>query len=212
MTLSFPIIRHISKPISSLLVRLPITPNQITTASLIFGLVGCFFMISTEFDKRLSGSLLFIIAYILDNCDGEVARLKNMASHFGEKYDTWVDWIVHTCFFTALGYGVAVENNNINWLWLGIAGSAGGTINYFIIIFSESREKTEDSSKNNNAPKNVKEYIIFIFRELFRADFCFIVLILSLADVIWILLPAGAIGAQVYWIMFLILRRKSHEK
>ncbi len=40
---------------------------------------------------------------------------------------------------------------------------------------------------------------MFIFRELTRADFWLIVLALSIFDVTWVLLPAGAIGAQVYW-------------
>ena len=29
--------------------------------------------------------------------------------------------------------------------------------------------------------------------------FCFIVLGLALFDLTWVLLPAGAVGAQVYW-------------
>ena len=40
----------------------------------------------------------------------------------------------------------------------------------------------------------------FAFRKLTRADFCFIVLALALFDVVWVLLPAGAVGAQVYWL------------
>ena len=43
------------------------------------------------------------------------------------------------------------------------------------------------------------EWGVFVFRELFRADFCFIVLALTLVDLTWLLLPAGAVGSQVYW-------------
>jgi hypothetical protein len=42
--------------------------------------------------------------------------------------------------------------------------------------------------------------VVFAFRELTRADFCFIVLALVLFDVVWVLLPAAAVGAQVYWL------------
>jgi hypothetical protein len=41
--------------------------------------------------------------------------------------------------------------------------------------------------------------MLMTFREFARADFCFIVLALALIDLTWILLPAGAIGAHVYW-------------
>jgi len=207
---AFPLIRHLSKPLSKTLKDLPITPNQITTASLFNGLIGCAFFISPEFIHKFIGSLLFLTAYVLDNCDGEVARHKNLTSEFGEKYDTFVDWIVHACFFSALGFGVAHETNNILWLWLGLAGGLGGTINYFISVFSVDSNNNEDTEENSQ-PTNFKEYTIYIFRELFRADFCFIVLALSLVDLVWILVPAGAIGAQVYWVMFFMSRNKKYH-
>ena len=34
---------------------------------------------------------------------------------------------------------------------------------------------------------------------LSRADFCFIVLALATIDAVWVLWPAGAVGAQMYW-------------
>ena len=39
---------------------------------------------------------------------------------------------------------------------------------------------------------------------MFRADFCFIVLVMAVFDLTWVLLPAGAIGAQVYWLLRLV--------
>jgi phosphatidylglycerophosphate synthase len=208
MTAVFPIIRHLSKPLSNLLVKLPITPNQITGAALIYGLIGCLFLISPKQEMRVIGSLLFIFGYILDNCDGEVARIKNLTSEFGEKYDTFVDWIVHAVFFITLGYGIAQETNDYLWLWLGFAGGVGGTINYLIGMF---KEKSDDTIEVESQPENVKEYLVYIFRELFRADFCFIVLILALVDEIWLLLPAGAVGAQVYWLMHIMSRDKNYH-
>ena len=34
------------------------------------------------------------MTYVLDNCDGEIARLKDQCSTFGMWFDTLVDWIV----------------------------------------------------------------------------------------------------------------------
>ena len=39
-----------------------------------------------------------------------------------------------------------------------------------------------------------------MFRELSRADFCFIVLALAIFDLTWVLLPAAAVGAHAYWV------------
>jgi phosphatidylglycerophosphate synthase len=210
MTNFFPLIRHISTPVSNLLIKLPITPNQITFASLACGLAACFYLSHIGFEDRLMGSLFFLAAYILDNCDGEIARMKQLSTAFGEKLDTFVDWIVNTGFFAALGYGVAMETGNDIWWWFGLFGSAGGTINYLIVLFlknSTTQESSEDAAQLNT----LKEYFAFVFRELFRADFCFIVLALSLIDGLWILLPTAALGAHVYWISYFMMRDKNYH-
>ncbi len=46
-------------------------------------------------------------SYTFDNCDGEVARVKNMSSDFGAKFDDMSDWMVDASFFAALGYGTS---------------------------------------------------------------------------------------------------------
>jgi len=204
----FPLIHHLSRPVSKIIIALPITPNQITTASLIMGIIGCVFFLNPNFEDNILGSISFLIAYIFDNCDGAVARHKNLQTGFGEKYDTFVDWIVHSIFFLALGYGYYQETGNNLWLWLGLFGSIGGTINYWAIFFIESFENESTESDKTKLPKTITENIIFVFRELFRADFCFIILVLAVIDLLWLLLPAGAIGAQIYWIMLFIDRTK----
>ena len=202
----FPLIRHVSKPISRVLILTPLTPNQITTMSLILGVTGSLLFLNSESEYKILGALIFLISYIFDNCDGEVARFKNLTSNFGKSFDTFVDWVVHTVFFIMLGYGTAQETGNNIWLWLGVTGSIGGTINYLIVTFLKPQDDINIILEEKNLPVTLKERIIFIFRELFRADFCFIVLILALANFLWVLLPAAAIGAQVYWIMII----KSH--
>ena len=210
MSTLFPLIRHFSNPVSKLLVKFPVTPNQISTASLVFGLAGSFYLSRDSFEDRIFGCLFFIAAYIFDNCDGEVARLKNLSTNFGRKLDSFVDWIVHTIFFAALGYGIAQETQANIWLWLGLLAGFGGTINYSLGILLDDPKASQELS-DASQPETLKDYIVFFFRELFRADFCFIVLALTLLDALWLLLPAAAIGAQVYWILYLTLRDKNYH-
>ncbi len=207
----FPLIRHFSRPISAILIKLPITPNQITTTGLLLGVTGSICFLSSKAEYQIIGSLILLTSYILDNCDGEVARYKNLTSTFGEKFDTFVDWIVHALFFTALGYGTAQETGNNTWLWIGLVGSMGATINYLIVIFLKSYKNDNGQSQEVKLPITLTTRIIFIFRETFRSDFCFIVLILVLTNFLWILLPAAAIGAQVYWIMAIITHQKKYD-
>lgn len=206
---AFPLVRHLSKMTTPVLLRLPVSANQVTAVSLVMGLGGCWFISHGGYDWILVGALLFVGCYILDNCDGEVARAKNQCSTFGEKFDTFVDWIVHSLFFVALGMGIKAELGDDFWLWLGYVGAAGGTINYFIGLVMDYRFRKEDADAPTSAdgpvsehkkPENWKQWILFAFRELSRADFCFIVLVLALFDATWVLLPTAAVGAHAYWL------------
>ncbi len=161
-----------------------------------------------EWAWTFGGALMLVAAYVLDSCDGEIARLKNQSSEFGHIFDTFVDWIIHAAFFAGLGVGVSRQTGDDLWLWLGLIAAAGGTINYILGILLKARDKartvdqpaTSGTAESHRDPETKLEWAVFIFRELTRADFWLIVLGLSIFDVTWVLLPAGAIGAQVYWL------------
>ena len=193
-----PLIRLISSPISKLAIRLPITPNFVTTLSLFVGLFACILIAFSNYYTTLIGSTFFLIYYILDNVDGDVAREKNLCTPFGDKFDTFVDWIIHSCLFVSLGWNVSEEFGVNFWLWFGISGSAGGTINYIINLFGEKNIGPNKTQKLS--PKSLPQWLTYILRELFRADFCFILIILAALDYIYILLPLVAIGAHIYWL------------
>lgn len=206
----FPLVRHLSKFATLVFLRLPVSANQITGASLISGLVAAWCVSKGQPDLDIAAGALFVLTYIFDNCDGEIARLKDQCSDFGMHFDTFVDWAVHTAFFAALGIGTAERFGNDLWFWLGLIAAAGGTINYFVGLYLGSRDKamaeTGEAEEASNAgetqrkPESLSDWALYIFRELTRADFCFIVLVLAIFDVTWVLVPAGAIGSQVYWI------------
>jgi phosphatidylglycerophosphate synthase len=214
-----PLIRYLSRPVTPLLARLPVTANQITALSLVLGLGAAWAMLQGTWTAMVTGGILLVAGYVLDNCDGEIARLKNQCSTFGMYFDSFVDWIVHTVFFVALGIGVATAKGEPLWLWLGLIAAAGGTINYALGFLLAARQRAqtgmrvEDAARqaieNPESPRNWREWMLFAFRELSRADFCFIVLALAVFDVAWILLPAGAVGAQVYWATQLMRRARA---
>jgi len=202
----FPLIRHLSTRLTPVLARTPLTPNQITALSLLAGLAGAWCFTVGTWEMGLAGAALLNVCYTLDNCDGEIARLKNMSSEWGAQFDDLVDWLVDAAFFAALGYGVWTSTGNIIWLWLGLAATAGATIDYVINLFLFAREKKdpakktrEEAASETRQPQDFLDWMIYIFHKLSRTDFCIIVLVLALFDVTWILLPLGAIGAQVFW-------------
>lgn len=207
----FPLVRHISRRLSKVLVRAPITPNQITGAGLAVGLACDGLLAVGGYGRNLVAAILLVVSYILDHSDGEVARAKGLVSEFGHKFDTFADWIVNAGFFFCLGIGVAAGTGERLWLWLGLAGAVGGTLNYIVWLVRHTRSgapASQPSERHTTGPSGIWDSLLFAFRELTRADFCFIVLALALMDGLWLLLPAGAIGAQAYWLVALMKRTR----
>lgn len=203
----FPVVRHLSKYVTPILVALPVTANQVTTASLLAGLAACWSVAQGTHGWAVVSGVLMVICYVLDNCDGEVARQKNQCSTFGMHYDTFVDWVVHAAFFVALGIGAERLFSSKIWLYMGLIAAAGATVNYVLGLVFDARERqavaampAAATGKEHRHPEGWTDYAVYIFRELTRADFCFVVLVLAAFDLLWILVPTGAIGSQVYWI------------
>ncbi len=214
----FPLIRYLSRPMTGVLARLPVSANQITAASLAVGLGAAWAAAQATHAWAVGAGVLMIAAYVLDNCDGEIARLKNQCSAFGMHFDTFVDWLVHSAFFWALGHGTAGATGQPFWNWLGLAAAIGGTVNYGISLVLSARDRAASladrapdgggAAMDPQRPHNAWEWVLFALRELTRADFCFIVLALGAFDVLWVLLPAGAVGAQAYWMAAFIKRAR----
>lgn len=214
-----PLVRRLSRRVTPLLARLPISANQITAASMVVGLAGAGLLSRGERTPAVVGGLLLVVAYVLDNCDGEIARIKHSSSEFGKRFDSFADWVVHVALFAGLGLGAVRTGGDDVWLWLGWIAAAGSTINYGVAFVVDLRAKREGGAAYDptgrravieaHQPRGWKEWTVFSFRELARADFCFLVLALALADATWLLLPAGAVGAHIYWATQLI--RGSHE-
>jgi phosphatidylglycerophosphate synthase len=196
----FPLIRYFSAFVTPYLLRTPLSANQVTTLSLVVGLVCAWCVMEGSYLFGVVGGVFLVFNYILDNCDGDIARAKDQCSSFGMHYDTFVDWAVHTAFFAALGIGVGAASAEDIWVWLGWIAAGGGTVNYALgFILDANGDGSPQESTHAKKPETALEWTLFIFRELSRADFCFIVLALALFGVVWVLLPMGAIGAQVYW-------------
>ena len=202
----FPLIRHLSARATPLFLRLPVTPNQITFAALGLGLAAAWCISTGRQEHAILGGVALSLSYVLDNCDGEVARARNMQSEFGRHLDDVSDWLVHATIFLAIGQATSEAAGSAIWWWLGLAAAFGATASYLAVrlqdLFAPARAPQSPDGDIALSPPlaAAKDRVIYIFRELFRADFCFIVLALALVDALWLLLPLGAVGSQVYWL------------
>jgi phosphatidylglycerophosphate synthase len=209
-----PLVRQLSYWLTRLLYPLPVTPNQITALSLACGLAAGLCYASGGWRWDIIGAVFFVADYVLDNSDGEIARLKGLQSDFGMWFDSFVDWAIHAALFIGLGVGVAGESGNNIWLWMGLIAAFGGTVNAVIDGYLEWRDKTTQHAP----PKTMRETTttgrmerLVLVARVIRTDFCFVLLALSLFDAAWVLLPATAVGAQAYWMLHFVKGARSYH-
>jgi phosphatidylglycerophosphate synthase len=84
------------------------------------------------------GGAIWLVSAVLDRADGELARIGNMKSESGHRYDYYSDVLVNTIFFVAIGVGL--RNSSLaNWsIALGLL--AGGAL-FLCMWWSELLER-----------------------------------------------------------------------
>lgn len=95
--------RPVSIAVTRLLVRTPITPNQVSAVTAILVALGCWLTARGPMGSAIAGTAVMLLAAYVDCCDGEIARLKLLSSRFGAWLDTVVDELSQVAYVIALG-------------------------------------------------------------------------------------------------------------
>ena len=99
-------IHRLVRPMVEPLVDSPVTPNQVTTLRLIFGLSAAAACMAGGQTWISIGGVLFLISMLLDRADGTLARLSGKKSRFGHRYDLVADAVCNASIFVGLGIGL----------------------------------------------------------------------------------------------------------
>lgn len=88
-----------------------VTPNHLTTLRLLTGLAACACLALVPYLPQHRALLgwgggLWILSAFLDRADGELARIGNMMSPGGHRYDYMVDNGINCLFFLCIGIGL----------------------------------------------------------------------------------------------------------
>ncbi len=130
-----PVSRYLNRPISirisKHLLKISITPNQISLFSFIFSMVGALFFFFGGYANLLIGGILAQIASIIDGCDGEIARLKFQTSEFGGWYDAVLDRYADAFLLFGLTYYVYFLGENLLYLFIGFLAIIGAFMNSY---------------------------------------------------------------------------------
>ena len=88
------------------LVGTPVTPNHVTTVSLLLSLVGAVLLAAGDRLAENWGVGLFMLGRFLDHFYGELARQSGKTSRFGYVYDYVAGCLSYSALFPALGVGM----------------------------------------------------------------------------------------------------------
>lgn len=193
--------RLCSKPLTAALLKTPLTPNQITLTSLAFGIFA-----GTLFSRGLYGfsvaaAVSYQLAMILDNCDGEIARAKNMRSTLGGWLDVIADIGSDLALFLGVGFGM-LEQKAEGPVVLFMALCLSGAVIHFLLVIVEKLKGFGPAVFEAPHPEHEtrKNTALNVFDALREGDAAWFVLALALAGQAPLVLWIGGVYMQLLWV------------
>lgn len=197
----FPLNRALSCGLIPWFVRWGVSANQVTTVSLIAGLAAGLFLLQGRPFAFALGAILFILANLLDECDGGVARATGKASGLGSWFDTATGCLVHIVFFFSLGVGLTRQTGSSGWAVLGSATALGVLLSTAAFVAAQAWARGRDGWIHPDPPRGVVDTDRLEWLKTgLRSDFSWVVLLAAwLGGLGWILRGA-LLGTYLFWI------------
>ncbi len=193
--------RFFSRPLTLLLLKTPLTPNQITLISLAFGVVAGVLFSKGTYGFSVAGALSYQLAVVLDNCDGEVARAKNKRSVIGGWLDVGADVLTDICLFLGIGLGMIKQGTNGPVRLFMILCVIGSLAHFFLVVLEKLKgfgpAVFEAPHPEHEERKSILLNIFDAFRE---GDTSWFVVFFAGVGQTSVLLWAGGIYMQLLWI------------
>jgi phosphatidylglycerophosphate synthase len=121
----------------------PVTPNQVTAASLVAGLAAAWLYARGGASVHW-GATFFLLSAWLDHADGELARLSGRVSRFGHYFDNLAGGLVLVLLFVGMGWGLS-RGPILGWepgLWavgFGVAAGLATAVTFALRLELERR-------------------------------------------------------------------------
>ena len=162
-----------------------------------FGLISGLLFSFGVYPFNIAAGLLYFFSVVLDQCDGEIARLKYMESEAGHKLDIICDTILNAAIVAGITCSVYKTSGSGLTMVLGIEAIVGISVSTFVTTFSKGHNGEQMMDKANE-----------LHDRLNNKDFFYTIVIVCIAinQMIWFLLIM-AIGTNLYWMTRKIFRR-----
>jgi phosphatidylglycerophosphate synthase len=133
--------RPLARRVVALLVRTPITPNQVTLLSGAVGVAGgiVLFGAAGSLVRPVVAGVLLFCSVVLDCCDGQLARARKISSTTGAILDGLADYAVGLTFGIGASHYL-VQRLGSPWLWLlGLVGIVSSVVQSAMFDHAKTR-------------------------------------------------------------------------
>lgn len=207
--------RRVSAWTTRHLVSTPITPNQVTVASLAIGLLAAACFLPDSFGWSLVGWLLFELSYVLDCADGELARLKMQESAVGAWIDSMADNVVQAAILFFLGVRLQRSTGHWGFLALGAGGAVGILITGAVVTHFFVRDKglrLADVRTGWIGRLGLWRLGASLEQTANRDPFALALLAAVVFNRVDLFLWVAAVGVNAYLALLLLLKRATHRE
>jgi archaetidylinositol phosphate synthase len=111
-----------------------VRPNHLTTLRLVSGAAACALFAHGTSAGMAWGGGVWLLSAFLDRADGELARIGNMMSRGGHRYDYYADTVINAGFFVSIGVGLRHSWLGDWSIWLGLVS---GVSMFLCSLFAE---------------------------------------------------------------------------
>lgn len=197
-------------------IMMGITPNQITFMSLVIGLLASFFISTGNRTYLIVGAVLIMLSFILDSCDGDVARYTGLKSKKGSWLDFVTDEIKNSSFIIGISIGLFRQTNDPLTFFYGLLALFGLYIT-FVVIEGAGQRLKKGSLKTAHANIGIVKKLekLGFKREQLAITIDIEILIVSLLvgfNKLSLALAYYIIIKNIYWFAFFIMVWIKHKE
>src|SRR5437667_362103 len=190
--------RRLSRPTTRVLARSPCSPNAVTLVGIGLGALGGVLLGLPGQAALLAAFLCLLASGVLDCSDGELARLRFAESRLGHWLDVSGDTVVHVCVLGGIAARIAASGRSPGWAAL--TGLGAGVLGAFAVMtWSEQSE-----ARRRRVPGWENRLLDGVLSPLSTRDWYVFMVAFALARQLEWLVPAAAVGAQVFWVAGLV--------
>ena len=194
--------RPISRVITRLLLKLPITPNAWTISIFALAPLAFVFLVRGDYTGFLAGTALFQLINILDGCDGEIARAKYLDSEQGRRLDAFCDFVANLIFVLCLGIGLFRQPSvsaNIGFVYL-----LESLITFFIMAGGVGRFLMPLLARETTRVVSRRQEDFDVAGRFFGRALTAFIFQITQRDVIYFVFLLLAIAGRASWILHIV--------